>query len=361
MAANAPVHRRGLAQKYYGSLGVEQEEDFEAERDSWSDMRARTVKPWDSWFGVKTSSSTRFIEALKGLPREESKARYLEHDGTVFHFLLLHESQEGVVRHRVKYWLYFYMATREVEVHEEKGQKDYATRLKLLRRQRLPKGLHLLQDSRPRSCDRFDYEADYYNELDLVVGTTINIMGREMLVCDCDDATQAWYRDNVGVDQKAGAIDVAALLGEDAPRGRAAAPARRVPRLLRESPVRQPPAKFDGRLDSDHPIERTREFVILFHHDTKELAVYETEIRNSGIVGGPFLRRSRQVNVATGAPFELVDFNAGMVVINHHRFHVIPQPIKPRSPSPGATGTGAGGTSARPASPTRHAGGSAGM
>lgn len=282
-------------------------DNFEPDLDAWTERRAKVTKPWNAWFGVKTSSSTRFIEAVKGLPRQDSKARYLEYDGVRFRFLLLHEYQDGTKTERFKFWLTYHMASQEAEIHEEKGQRAYSSFLTLLRRGRLPKSLHLWNDDRARTCDKFEYEHDYYNHTELLVGTTIAVYGRKMLVCDCDDKTQKWYLDNFGYDQKAHAVDPDAE--EKAARGRAAAmsPDKPKRRLFRESPERFPPTKFDAKLDTTDVIDATREFIVLFHHDTHEVTVFENELRNSGIRGGLFLRRSKQINVITGEPFTLQD------------------------------------------------------
>ena len=95
----------------------------------------------------------------------------------------------------------YYLSSREVEISEAPGQRKHRASLRFLQRGRLPRSV-LAHDDRSRSCDALDFEADYYSEADFVVGATVHVFGRAMTVTDVDDATQAWYAAEMGVDQR---------------------------------------------------------------------------------------------------------------------------------------------------------------
>lgn len=43
--------------------------------------------------------------------------------------------------------------------------------------------------------------SEYYTERDLVIGRTLNVFGREMLLTDCDGQTKKFYRKKYGIEE----------------------------------------------------------------------------------------------------------------------------------------------------------------
>lgn len=40
---------------------------------------------------------------------------------------------------------------------------------------------------------------DYYTSADLVVGAVVNVWGRKLVLCDCDDFTKEYYKTKFGI------------------------------------------------------------------------------------------------------------------------------------------------------------------
>jgi hypothetical protein len=51
--------------------------------------------------------------------------------------------------------------------------------------------------------------------------------------------------------------------------------------------------RYEGILDSMKPDDQGRRFVISYRLADDTVSVYEPQVRNSGIIGGKFLERSR--------------------------------------------------------------------
>lgn len=43
---------------------------------------------------------------------------------------------------------------------------------------------------------------DYYHDSDLAIGTVINVWGRKVVLCDCDDFTKEFYRTKYGIGEQ---------------------------------------------------------------------------------------------------------------------------------------------------------------
>lgn len=295
-------------------------------------------KPGDAYHGTRTSSITRFLEAASGGLREFGgrKERFLKYDGVELTFLLAHRTKESGTLETIRYWLTYFMATREVEIKEEKGQRIYATSLTLLRRSRLPKTV-MAHDDRGRSMDTPDIEADYYHEDDLLVGNTISVFGRDMLICDCYDSTAEWYAENYGIDQKEHAVDLTVpppppvvhpvpphngFGGEEDTLNSLKSLIPKAPKLdVRTlTGVRK---RWKARMVTTDPVDRGRDFRITFYADPKEVTILEPPIRNSGVIGGLFLRRIKLRNPATKEYYKMADFTVGAeIVVNAHTFYI---------------------------------------
>jgi len=297
-----------------------------------------TYKPLDAYRGTSTSSTTKFQEASIGYGREfgDRKKRFLAYDGVELVFRLAWRNKETGPWETIKYWLTYYMATQEVEVVEEKGQRIFMSNPHLLRRSRLPRTI-MPHDDRARMVDPGDMEKDYYHEDDLVVGSTIMVYGREMVTSDCPAETAAWYADNYGIDQKEHVVDISEppvvpIVHRVPPHNGFGSEEDTLNSL--KSLMPKPPKldvrtitgvrkRWKARLVTDDAVDKGRDFRITYYVDPKEVTVLEPPIRNSGVLGGLFLRRMKLRNPTTGVYFELKDFVVGgEVTINAHTFTI---------------------------------------
>lgn len=219
---------------------------------------------------------------------------------------------------------------------EEKGQRFYYSAPTLLARMRLPKTT-LPHDDRMRSCEDVTGDEDYYHEGDFVVGSYINVYGRKMLVCECEEKTNDWYKAEFGFDQNENRVSAAkkevATIVHAVPPHNGFGSEEDTLNSLKSLVLKQPKkdfSKFTGdafrfkaHLVTADPIDKGRDFRITYYTDEKETSMYEPPVRNSGVVGGSFLKRGKYKNPSTDVYYLLEDFVVGQeVTINCHRFHI---------------------------------------
>jgi len=178
-----------------------------------------------------------------------------------------------------------------------------------------------------------------YMPEDLVVGQSINVWGREVVLWDCDDFTQKFYKEYMDVDQKQGTMDVS----EKPMRHLKLAPpphngiGTEEDSLINCQMIQPKPPKpnleklmvlggeslrFEAKMDNGEPEDECRRFVVAFFPDTDRVAVYELQTRNSGHMAGKFREKCRMKNPDTGKYFEMMDFFVGNTV------NMCAQPLK---------------------------------
>ena len=141
----------------------------------------------------------------------------------------------------------------------------------------------------------------------------MNIFGRDLLICDCDEFTRNFMTDNFGMEYDGHTISL-----EDE---RPIPPEREIPPYTGfgseedslgsfYSLVPKPPIqnwahyfendkkilRFVSQLDTSSPEDRERMFIISYYLADDTIAVYEPPARNSGFMGGTFMERSRSKN-----------------------------------------------------------------
>lgn len=343
------VHGRGvrlyacddLTKRFFEDVGYPQEPDVEAPEDAFTSTHRELFGiPASANFAKTLSPITRYLESQKGNARTSSfkmdfRERYLKYDGVVLRFLLVWVDPSGPAPERTRFWLSYYLVTEEVEISEERGQRDYECHPQLLKRRKLPRYV-LAHDDRMRGVEDETGREDYYTEDDLRVGDSISVFGRDMLIVDCDDSTQAWYIKEKGLDQRAARIEYAEPepvrmtipipahngIGSEEDslaqfKSLVLKPPRKAPR--KETGV---VLRFRARLISSDPIDKSRIFVVSYYADDKEVSIYEPPIRNSGIQGGQFLKRTKPRN-PDNSFFEAAQFHVGaMITVHRHSFEL---------------------------------------
>lgn len=326
---------------YFADVGLPQPPNEEEPHDSFTEsLRAKATD--GDWHGKKQNPMKRYMEALRGSTtrKVDSLAKFLALSDVNLRFYALWDDTKGKMfgeKHRL--CITYYLATDEVQIDRLRSARPIPGLSQLLKRSRLPRAL-IHHDDRPRSCEDGTGSEDYMKVDDFRVGETVNVYNREMLIYDCDETAQAWFLENRGIDQKAGAVDVSE-------------PTKASPRLPPPPPtgygteedslmswkhlVLRPPRKdltrirdatsktlkFHAHLSSDDPIDAGRVFRICWYMDDETISVYETKSRNSGITAGKWQARERLVNAATGKYFEASDFFVGAeVLIKSHRFNI---------------------------------------
>lgn len=288
---------------------------------------------------------TRYNEAKLGrasnILKPDTLKQFLENDGKVLRFFCLFDDRDSLYGERRPYILHYFLADDTIEVLEvnetNSGRDPVPT---FLKRMRVPRETPKADALGPTKTE------DHITYRDLSVGGTINILGREFLIHNCDQFTQNWYMRNLGYTE-----DDFKLLDiyEPAPE----IPQNELPPYngvgsyedsLQNciSVVPTPPRKDFQKLfnyqhkalrfvcrfveDNVHvltPAERDRKFILSYYLYDDTVSMYEPEQRNSGIVSGKFLERGVVRKPGSWKAYQAHDFYVGAVVeINNRWFEV---------------------------------------
>jgi EF-hand domain-containing protein 1 len=331
---------------FFLERGEPQPEDLELPSDTFGTTMEREVARTAGWNGKTTNSISRYVEAVRGkaVKKKDTLSKFLTEDGHELRFFACWDQtikKHDVFAMKQHFTIKFFLVDDTVELthirlpHERKTLDP----LRFLSRRRMPKSL-IVHDDRERSCEDGTGDEDYFTAADFRVGQVASIYSKDMLIYDCDDFTQKWCLENLGVDQKANAIDLS-----EPPKAKVVLPPPPHIGIGSEedtlhswkylSPQQHPrksdykrfleskgkTLKFFCRLDSTDPIDSIRQYRITWYLDDDTLAVYESEVRNAGLGSGKWQARTKMVNVNTGKPFVSNDFFVGAIVtIKRHRF-----------------------------------------
>lgn len=185
---------------------------------------------------------------------------------------------------------------------------------------------------------------EYYQPKDLRVGETIFVLGRKMLLYDCDDFTRNYYKKALCIEQ-GNALDV-----DEKPKPE---PTKKIPPhdgigSLEDSLqntltfLPKPPKKdvvkqilnankylrYEMKMVDIHPEDSIRRFLLLYSLGDSTCKIFEPPIRNSGIIGGKYLRStllpkpgSDPLNPVYYSP---IDFYIGAIItVFEQRFEII--------------------------------------
>ncbi|KAK3094621.1 hypothetical protein FSP39_004130 [Pinctada imbricata] len=155
---------------------------------------------------------------------------------------------------------------------------------------------------------------DFYRDSDLTLGAVLNVWGRKVLICDCDEFTKEYYRNKFGLETFPSVEYKKDPMGMG-PRqfppyngwgseedslcscmGLLPKPPKRDFIKFMEKDRRGLDSnvlRFLARMDTTKPIDMDRRFIISYFLSDDTILVFEPPVRNSGIIGGKFLERTR--------------------------------------------------------------------
>lgn len=339
--------------------GAELGANQEAPKDSYTSLR-ETIKARETgadqtgFYGKKANPLKRFMEATLGNPSavqirgiKDGKGKFLEKDRAVLRFFGVWDDRSRVYGAKLRFNVHYFLADDTVEVLEvhapNSGRDKWPA---LLKRQPLSRSV-LITDDRTRGIEDDNGYDDYYTEDDFVVGATIKVLGREVLLYDADESTHRWSIEERGIDMHPSVIDIsepaAAPLTVPAPPSTGygteedslgsvyhlvpKVPKKDVAKLVKYADV---VLRFEAVIKDASPVDRVRKFTVSWFPENDTVAVNEPPQKNTGIIGGKFMAREKVLNPDTGHYFTTADFSVGgEVTLRGQRF--ILQAADPRT------------------------------
>ncbi|XP_028731729.1 EF-hand domain-containing family member C2 [Peromyscus leucopus] len=280
-----------------------------------------------------------FVDPFRPYQYFDTLKRFLQYDGKVLRFFCLWDDSTSLFGDRRELVLHYFLSDGTVEVREvlplNSGRDAMSS---FLRRSKLPKygppGIFQPGQITNRAVlnvygglsewradgyllDKYQLgkiEQEFYTDQDLAIGATINVWGRKVLLCDCDEFTKTYYRTKYGID------NFTTISCKPPPLPKIE---RKYPPYtgfgseedsfrscvgLKPTPHRRNFKKFVeldsygnisntlryfAKLVTDKCADADRMFVIAFYLGDDTISVFEPIERNSGNTGGMFLKRSR--------------------------------------------------------------------
>ncbi|XP_013383143.1 EF-hand domain-containing protein 1-like [Lingula anatina] len=238
--------------------------------------------------------------------------QFLELDRKVLRFFCAWDDRDSMFGQMRPFILHYYLVDDTLEIREVREPNDGRDPFPvLIGRHKVPKDRYNVESSFPGVVMELTNNEikEYFTPRDFMIGETVYIYGRRFLIYDCDNFTKAFFYQNFGisdfptVDVKGRAKDVPKM--EIPPYNQFGSLEDSLQSCL--SLIPQPPKKdfikmlendhkvlrFEAILDSVKPEDKGRRFILSYRLADDMMTIYEPPVRNSGIIGGKFLERTR--------------------------------------------------------------------
>jgi len=261
--------------------------------------------------GVMMNPMKKFVEAQLGKATNKNLDGFLAFDRKVLRFDCLWDDRARVHGALHKYTMHYYLTDDTVEfieVHEANSGFDPFP--KLLKRKRLPKETEAYRSKFGEN--EHSESSAYYNWSDMRIGKYCLVFGRQIRLMSCDDFTRRFYKSK-GITMGSGLRFPVVSKRErpklnPPPHNGIGSEEDSLGSCMSLTP--KPPRKdihkilsnngktlrFQAKLNNNRIDDQNRTFVITFYLADDTVAVYEPPSRNSGIIGGKFLKRQRMKN-----------------------------------------------------------------
>uniref|UniRef100_A0A8D0GP64 EF-hand domain containing 1 n=1 Tax=Sphenodon punctatus TaxID=8508 RepID=A0A8D0GP64_SPHPU len=270
--------------------------------------------------------------------------QFLAFDKKVLRFYATWDDTVNLFGENRRFIIHYYLADDTVEVREIHERNDGRDPFPILiRQQRLPKKFVEKKKTFPSSVlEISDQEVlEWFTAKDFAVGKSTTLLGRSFFIYDCDEFTQQYYRDKFGI-ADFHPVNVKPPPQEEV---KQVIPPYNGYGFLEDSLqncfslIPQPPRRnfikmlenahkvlrYKVKLESPNPDDRKRHFILSYFLSTDMISIYEPPIRNSGIIGGKYLGKTKvpKPGSTTENPmyYEPADLTIGaMVEVFGHRF-----------------------------------------
>jgi len=272
--------------------------------------------------------------ALGGSRKNIKLQQYLENDRMVLAFKCYWDDPTPYGS-RMYYILHYYLADDSVEMLENLARNSGRDPYPVFWR-RSPLHKNPQQSAAPGMLAP---DPDIYKPEDFVVGQTVTVYGRDIMLYDCDHFTRDFFVKYMGVKQ--GSIEIKhpdqthVTLSHPPHTGFGTeedslasclrltprVPYRDINKLMLDA---DKVLRFSGKMTNGRPEDVHRRFVIAIYLADDSVGVWELKQRNSGHAEGKFAQKSRKKNPETGQWFCAKDFAIGKTVeINSTPFILI--------------------------------------
>ncbi|KAM6143601.1 EF-hand domain-containing family member C2 [Erethizon dorsatum] len=292
-------------------------------------------RPEDPYLKMR-KETLEHVDALHPYESFDTLRQFLQYDGKVLRFFCLWDDSGSLFGERRELVLHYFLSDDTVEIKEILPENSgWDAKTFFLRRNKLPKygppGLHQpgqITDHLVLNVvgglsgkQKFGYVLDkyklgkvdqeFYKDSDLFLGATINVWGRKVLLCDCDEFTKCYYKTKYGIENFTSVsckppsppkierkFPPYTGFGSEEDSLRSCLALKPVPyqkKLLKEDSYGNigNVLRFFARLITKKCADVDRMFVISYFLNDGTLSVFEPIERNSGYTGGLFLKRSR--------------------------------------------------------------------
>ncbi|XP_061002891.1 EF-hand domain-containing protein 1 [Dama dama] len=246
--------------------------------------------------------------------------QFLTFDKQVLRFYAIWDDTDSMFGECRTYIIHYYLMDDTVEIREVHERNDGRDPFPLLmNRQRMPKVLVENAKNFPQCVlEISDKEVlEWYTAKDFIVGKPLTILGRTFFIYDCDPFTRQYYQEKFGISdlpridmskkepppmkQELPPYNGFGLIEDSAQNCFALIP--KAPRkdvikmLMNENKV----LRYLATLESPIPEDKDRRFVLSYFLATDMISIFEPPVRNSGIIGGKYLGRTKVVKPGSSA------------------------------------------------------------
>ncbi|XP_032265553.1 EF-hand domain-containing protein 1 isoform X1 [Phoca vitulina] len=273
--------------------------------------------------------------------------QFLTFDKQVLRFYAVWDDTDSMFGECRTYIIHYYLMDDTVEIREVHERNDGRDPFPLLmNRQRMPKVLVENAKNFPQCVlEISDQEVlEWYTAKDFIVGKPLTILGRTFFIYDCDPFTRQYYKEKFGISDLP-RIDVSKKepppvkpelppyngygLVEDSAQNCFVlipkAPKKDVIKMLvNDNKV----LRYLAALESPIPEDKDRRFVFSYFLASDMISIFEPPVRNSGIIGGKYLGRTKVAKPSSTAENPIyygpTDFFIGAVIeVFGHRFVIL--------------------------------------
>ncbi|XP_071380863.1 EF-hand domain-containing family member C2 [Centroberyx affinis] len=299
-------------------------------------LNASTTIPDDPYSDLREQME-RSMKPLRPYERHDTLKQFLDHDRNVLRFYCYWDDTDNMFGDPRELTLHYFLADDTIEIREviqpNSGRDATA---KFLHRSKLPKRAPTPKRQPGEITDRTvlnvfgstgqgeryildslktgAVQEEYYKDCDLTLGGEVNVWGRRVVICDCDNFTKDFYRSKYGIEDFT-PVQYKAPKASKPPRpvppyngfgseedslcscqGLLPKPPQKDFRKLMEKDRHGQESnvlRFRAKMATIDPIDRDRAFIISFYLSDDTIGVFEPPQRNSGVLGGKFLERGR--------------------------------------------------------------------